>query len=95
VAILPLAFLGAMFVGDGLLTAQGYRSGDLDIPAGVALRAGVPAVLVLITPAICALMFGLRARRLGMRAGAIPALVGLVVAAISLMFNALPLALGM
>lgn len=95
VAILPLAFVGAMFIGDGLLTAQGYQSGDSDIPVGVALRAGVPAVLVLITPALCAVVFGLRARRLGRRAGAIPALVGLVVAAISVLFNALPLALGL
>ena len=59
-AILPLAFVGAIFLGDGLLTAQGYQSGDSDIPVGVALQAGVPAVLVLITPAVCAVVFGLR-----------------------------------
>jgi hypothetical protein len=94
-AILPLAFVGATFLGDGLLTAQGYQSGDSDIPLRAVLRAGVPAVLVLIAPAICALVFGLRARRLGMRAGAIPALVGLVVAAILILINALPLALGL
>ena len=44
VAILPLAFVGAMFLGDGLLTLQGYQSGDSDIPAQVVLRAGIPAV---------------------------------------------------
>jgi hypothetical protein len=94
-AILPLAFVGAMFLGDGLLTLQDYQSGDSDIPAQVALRAGIPAVLVLIAPTIPAIGFGLRARQLGILAGAIPALVGLVVAAMSVLLNALPLALGL
>ena len=95
VAILPLAFVGAMILGDGLLTLQGYQSGDSEIPRGVALMAGIPAVLVLIAPTIPAIGFGLRARRLGIPAGAIPALVGLVVAAMSILLNALPLALGL
>jgi hypothetical protein len=34
VAILPLALVGAMFLGDGLLTLQGYQSGDSEIPPG-------------------------------------------------------------
>jgi hypothetical protein len=83
-----------MFLGDGLLTLQGYQSGDSDIPAQVVLRAGIPAVLVLIAPTIPAIGFGLRVRQLGIPAGAIPALVGLVVAGISILLNALPLALG-
>jgi hypothetical protein len=29
--MLPLAFVGAMFLGDGLLTLQGYQSGDSGI----------------------------------------------------------------
>ena len=95
VAILPLALVGAMFLGDGLLALQGYQSGDWGIPAQVALRAGVPAVLVLIAPTIPAIGIGLRARQLGIPAGAIPALVGLVVAAMSILLNALPLALGL
>ena len=95
VAILPLASVGAMILGDGLLTLQGYQSGDSEIPPGVALMAGIPAVLVLIAPTIPAIGFGLRARRLGIPAGAIPALVGLVVAAMSILLNALPLALGL
>src|SRR5512132_3580230 len=79
VAVLPLAFVGAMLIGDGLLTLQGYQSGDSEIPIGVVLRAGVPAVLVLIAPTIPAIWFGLRARQLGIPAGVVPALVGLVV----------------
>jgi hypothetical protein len=94
-AILPLAFVGAMILGDGLLTLQGYHSGDSEIPQRVALMAGIPAVLVLIAPTIPAIGFGLRARQLGIPAGAIPALVGLVAAAMSILLNALPLALGL
>ncbi len=51
------------------LTSQGYQSGDSDISAQVALRAGIPAVLVLIAPTIPAIGFGLRARQLGIPAG--------------------------
>jgi hypothetical protein len=92
--MLPLAFVGAIFLGDGLLTLPGYQSGDSGIPPGVALMSGIPAVLVLIAPTIPAIGFGLRARQLGIPAGAIPALVGLVVAAMSILLNTLPLALG-
>jgi hypothetical protein len=95
VAILPLAFVGAMFLGDWLLMLQGYQPAGSEIPPLVALSAGIPAVLVLIAPTIPAIGFGLRARRLGIPAGVIPALVGLVVAAISILLNALPLALGL
>jgi hypothetical protein len=73
---------------------QGYQSGDSEIP-GVALKAGIPALLILVAPTIPAIGFGLRARRLGITAGAIPALVGLVVGAMSMLLNALPLALGL
>jgi hypothetical protein len=95
VAILPLAYFGAMFLGDWLLTLQGYQSGDSEIPSGVALKVGFPALLILIAPTVPAIGFGLRARRLGITAGAIPALVWLVVAAMSILLNALPLALGL
>ena len=93
-AILPLAFVGAIFLGDGLLTAQGYQSGDSDIPVG--WRYGRVFLLSWFSLLqLCAPSCSGLARRLGRRAGAIPALVGLVVAAISILFNALPLALGL
>jgi hypothetical protein len=84
-----------MFFGDGLLTLQGYQSGDSEIPPAVALMAGILAVLVLIAPTIPAIGFGLRARKLGIPAGVIRARVGLVIAAMSILLNALPLALGL
>jgi hypothetical protein len=69
-----------MFIGDGLLTMQGYESGSAEsLPVGVALKAGIPAMLVLIAPAVTAMLFGFRARRRGASNGMIPAVIGIVV----------------
>jgi hypothetical protein len=49
VALLPVAFVVAMFVGEGLISALGYDSGE-SVPVGPALLASIPALLVLIAP---------------------------------------------
>jgi len=77
---MPVAFVAAMFIGDGLLTMQGYESGSAEsVPVGVALKAGIPATLVLIAPAVTAMLFGFRSRRRGASNGMIPAVIGIVV----------------
>jgi len=84
-----------MFIGDGLLTMQGYGSDSAEsVPVGATLMAGIPAVLVIIAPAITAMLFGFRARRRGASKGLIPAVIGIVVGANSVLMNTLVLILG-
>jgi hypothetical protein len=60
VALLPVAFVVAMFVGEGLISALGYDSGE-SVPVGPALLASIPALLVLIAPGVAAVFYGNRA----------------------------------
>jgi hypothetical protein len=74
VALIPVGFVAAMFIGEGLLSAQGFESEAEEFPPlGVTLRAAVPAGLVMIAPALAAVVFGFRAaqprRRHGRRSG--------------------------
>lgn len=79
VLVVPAIVL-AVFVGDGLLTLQGYESGSEErVPLGPVLLAAIPATLIVLLPASVAVWFGLRARRGGNRRGWLPALVGGVV----------------
>jgi Na+/proline symporter len=76
-ALSPIAVVIALALGQGLLGIQGYQKGGfVAIPAPVALSVGVPAVAVLLTPALLGIFFGRRARRNGWRGGVSPALVG-------------------
>jgi hypothetical protein len=93
VAAIPVAFVAAMLLGEYLLMVQGYESSQTHVPLGVVLRAGVPAILVLIAPPVAAVWFGLRSRRLGSAAGLTPALIGAVVAGATVLLNGLPLLL--
>ena len=95
VAVMPVAFVAAMVIGEGLLTMQGYESGSAEsVPVGVALKAGIPAVLVLIAPAVTAMLFGFRARRRGASNGMIPAVIGIVVGGYCVLMNTLVLIFG-
>jgi hypothetical protein len=74
---------------------QGYESGSSEpVPLGDALKAGIPALLVLIAPAISAILFGFRARRRGASNGVIPAVIGIVVGGFSVLTNTLGLIFG-
>ena len=74
------AFVAAMAVGEGLLCALGYSSGDISIPFDVVVRADAPALLLLVTPPALAAWYGLRARREGSPSGFVPAVVGATIA---------------
>lgn len=96
VAVTPIAVVVAMVLGEGLLSLRGYESGgEVLPPIGAALLAGIPAVSVMIAPALSAVWFGFRARRQGLRGGTVPAVIGIVLAAYSLLANLLPRLLGM
>jgi hypothetical protein len=75
---IPVGFVLAMVVGEGLAAALGYDSPDEDVPAGVMVLAGGAATLVFLVPCIAAWVLGRRARAAGEPEGATPALIGAV-----------------
>jgi hypothetical protein len=84
-----------MLIGEGLLSLQGFESGAEEFPPlGVTLRAAVPAGLVMIAPAVSAVVFGFRARKRGGGAGIAPAVIGIVAIAYGIVANTLPRLLG-
>lgn len=94
VAVIPVAFVAAMVLGEGLLSLQGYDPGSEEpAPSQAVLLAGIPALLVMVAPTIPAILFGVRANRQGVAGGRIPAVIGAVVAAGAVLTNTLPLLL--
>jgi hypothetical protein len=90
VALLPVAFVLAMLTGDALLSAQGYDSGGSGaVPLRAALLAGVPALLILVAPALLAVAYGYRGYRAGREAARVPAWIGAAVGLVALATNAL------
>ncbi|MFI6565890.1 hypothetical protein [Streptomyces sp. NPDC050534] len=90
-ALLLPAFVLTVLFGDWLLSLQGYADGDETVPLTATLLAGGLALLVLITPGVAALLYGLRARRRGAPAGLTPALVGGVTAFALVVLNVVAL----
>lgn len=91
-ALLPVALTAAMFLWSGSLAEQGwYLNADLDMPLRVALRAGAPALSVLIVPPAAAAWCGRRAERLGHPGGRDLYLIAIVVTTVSLALNLAPL----
>lgn len=91
-ALLPVALTAAMFLWSGSLAEQGwYLRADLDMPFGVALRAGVPALGVLVVPPAVAAWCGWRAEQLGHPAGRDLRVIAIVVTAVSIVLNLAPL----
>ena len=86
VALVPVGVVLSFFVGEGLLTAQGYESSDSAIPVGVVLLAALPAVLVMLLPCLAAFGFGWRVRHEDPR-GRVPAVVGLALGVAFLAIN--------
>jgi hypothetical protein len=77
VVLIPVAFVVAMFFGEGLITALGYESGaEAPVPFLVALLVGVPVTLGAMVPAALAVLFGRRARREGHGWALVAAAVG-------------------
>lgn len=95
VVLIPVGFVGGMLLGEALVSAQGFEVGSDEFPPlGVALLAGLPALVIVMAPAVLAIVLGLRARRQGASTGWIPALIGALVAAYAVLANSLPLVLG-
>ncbi|TIC83854.1 hypothetical protein E8D34_14925 [Nocardioides sp. GY 10113] len=84
--------VAAFVIGEGLAAAFGYA--DLvDVPVGVALAAGLPAILVFALPVAAVWYFGHRAVRRGHPQGRVPIIVAAVVGGGFLALNLLQLAM--
>jgi hypothetical protein len=88
---IPVGFVLAMVVGEGLFSMFGYDSSDEDAPAGAVAVAGGAGILVFLIPCVAAWILGRRARAAGEPEGATPALVGAVVGAAFVGLNLLQL----
>ena len=78
--LLPLAFVAAFAVGEGLVALYGYEMrGDARPPLWVILGAGVPALLVFSVPAALSVHFGRRALAAGDLRARTPMAVGIAV----------------
>ncbi|HEX2892916.1 MAG TPA: hypothetical protein VHO29_02815 [Marmoricola sp.] len=84
---IPVGFVVAMVVGEGLAAALGYESSDEDAPAGVMVLAGGAATLVFLVPCVAAWLLGRRAVAGGEPQGSTPALVGAVVGVVFVLLN--------
>jgi len=81
VGLIPVAFVLAMFAGEGLIDALGYPSGGPDPPLWAALLVGGPMTLLAMAPAVLAVVYGRRARRESRSRAALAATVTGAVAA--------------
>lgn len=78
IAAIPVAFIVAFAVGEGLYALLGYKPEDATEPLWVALVAGVPAIVLFLVPCVAAVRFGNRARVEGQRAAVVPLVIGAV-----------------
>lgn len=69
---IPVAYMLGYLVWSGVHGLLGHSS-------GASLAAGIPATLIMITPGVLALRYGLRARREGEPGGFTPAVLGAIV----------------
>lgn len=89
--LVPIAFLGAFAVGEGLMSAMGYRVGFDTPPYWAGLLATTPALLVFAVPAVVGTHFARRAGRGGHRAGWIPAGIMIALTVFFTVLNFVPM----
>ena len=94
VALIPVAFVLAFAVGEGLYAMLGYKPEDATEPLWVALVAGVPAIVLFLVPCAAAVWYGQKARAEGHRAALLPVAVGAVLGLWMLIMNAVSLLAG-
>jgi hypothetical protein len=75
IALIPVFFLIAMGVGEGLSSLLGYPSGG-DAPVWVTVVTDVAATVTVLVPCLAAVFFGRRAVKAGDRRGLWPAALG-------------------
>lgn len=93
-ALFVPSLVAAFITGEGLLAAMGH-SGDQSPPAGTALMAGLPAILVFALPTLLVWHFGRQAVRRGHPEGRTPVIVAVVIAGGFLAMNLFQLVVGL
>lgn len=93
-ALFVPSLVAAFITGEGLLAAMGH-SGDQSPPAGTALLAGLPAILVFASPTLLVWYFGHQALRHGHPEGRTPIIAAFVIAGGFLAMNVLQLVVGL
>ena len=94
VASIPVAFIAAFAVGEGLYALLGYQPEDATEPLWVALAAGVPAVALFLVPCAAAVWYGTKARAEGSRAALLPVVTGAVLGLWMVVMNIVALVAG-
>jgi hypothetical protein len=80
VVLAPIGFALAMLLGERAVDALGYPAGgDKVAPAWIDAIVSAVVILVGILPGAAAMVYGMRARRDGLRRGRVPAVIGAVV----------------
>jgi hypothetical protein len=87
VASIPVAFILAFIVGEGLYALLGYKPEDATEPLWVLLVAGVPAIVLFLVPCVGAIWYGNRARAQGSHAALLPMVIGAVLGAWMVIMN--------
>ncbi len=89
VALIPVAFVAAIVIGEVVIGALGYPAGGKTPPPSLRAGVGIPATLLLIAPGVIAGIYGLRARRAGEPRGLVPGVIGIAAAALLLLQSVL------
>lgn len=93
-ALFVPSLVAAFITGEGLLAATGH-SDDQSPPVGIALMAGLPAILVFALPTLFVWYFGHQAQRHGHPEGRTPVIVAVVIAGGFLTMNLFQLLVGL
>lgn len=93
-ALFVPSLVAAFITGEGLLVAMGH-SDDQSPPVGIALMAGLPAILVFALPTLLVWHFGRQAARRGHPEGRTAVIVAVVIAGGFLAMNLFQLVVGL
>lgn len=80
------SLVASFLTGEGLVAASGH-GGEAEVPFGIALAAGLPAVVVFALPMLAVWHFGRQAERRGNLEGRTPIVVAVVLTAGFLALN--------
>lgn len=94
-ALIPVAFVAAFVVGEGLLALYGYEAHGEPAPPGWAIAgAALPALAVFAVPMVLALRFGRRALLAGDEGAKLPMAIGVAVTTVFVLQNTLAYLVG-
>jgi hypothetical protein len=94
VLLIPVAFVLAFAVGEGIYAWLGDQPEAATEPLWVVLVAGVPAIVLFLLPCAAASWYGNRARQEGHRVGWVPLVIGAVLGVWMMILNVVSLMAG-